>query len=296
MLDTTGSMQRELNEAKARVVDLARSIGRTRPGETLRFGVVAYRDRGDDYVTKVQPLAEDVAEPLAFLEGLQAGGGGDSPEDVLGGVAAGIKETGWRDGAERMLFLVGDAPPHLDYADGPTPDELVTEALRQGIAIHTIGCRSLPAAGIRFFRRLAYATEGSYQHIGAVRATKPELADALLRAAAPTTEERPSGEPIAVEPRSRREGGAGTALRVRHGGSSGSAQGGEQALDGCMLEIRVPPGMALRASPNVMLSADALEVGLTVAGDSASVGSIDWFTMERCAPLATPVRVTLGEG
>ncbi len=296
VLDTTGSMQRELDEAKNRVVDLARSVGRARPGETLRFGVVAYRDRGDEYVTRIQTLAEDVALPLEFLKSLQANGGGDGPEDVLGGVAVGIRDAGWSADAERMLFLVGDAPPHLDYGDGPRPEDLIDEALRQRIAIHTIGCRSLPTSGRQFFRRLAYATEGSYQHIGAMRAAEPELADALLRAAAPTTESRSMGEPVAVTPRAHREGGAGTALLVRHGGESGSSQSGGQALDGCMLEIRVPPGMSLTTPPEVGLAADVLHVGLEIAADPDSIGVVDLFTMERCAALSTPVRVTLVEG
>ncbi len=296
VLDTTGSMQRELDEAKNRVVDLARSVGEARPGETLRFGVVAYRDRGDAYVTRVQELSEDVSGPLEFLKSLQADGGGDGPEDVLGGIAAGIRETGWSPGAERMLFLVGDAPPHLDYGDGPKPQELVDEALRERIAIHTIGCRSLPTHGIRFFRRLAYATEGSYQHIGAVRAAEPELASALLRAAAPSTEVRSAGDPVAVTPRLHREGGAGTALLVRHGGDSRGPQGSTRALDGCVLEVRVPPGMALTDPPEVGLGADVLNVALSIASDPVSIGSVDLYSMERCAALSTPVRVTLGEG
>ena len=293
VLDTTGSMQRELDEAKERIVDLAQSIRAARPGQTVRFGVVAYRDRGDDYVTRMQDLSQDVGRPLAVLRQLQAHGGGDGPEDVLAGVATGIRDMAWSPDAERMLFLIGDAPPHLDYGDSPRPEDLVDEALRERVAIHAIGCRSLPAAGSDFFRRLAYSTEGSYQHIGAVRAAEPQLTDALLRAAAPVAPAA-AGEPVPITPLAHREGGAGTALLVRHGGRSGSSQGGGQALDACTLEVRVPPGMRLADPPAVGLG-DVLDVELSVAADPASNGTVDLFTLERCPALSTPVRVAVTE-
>ena len=42
---------------------------------------------------------------------------------------------------------------------------IVAEARRSRIVINAIGCRSLYGTGVEFFRALAYATEGSYQHI-----------------------------------------------------------------------------------------------------------------------------------
>ena len=52
--------------------------------------------------------------------------------------------------------------------------------------INAIGCRSLYGTGVEFFRALAYATEGSYQHIGRLTSARPgELTEALGRSAMP---------------------------------------------------------------------------------------------------------------
>ena len=106
-----------------------------------------------------------------------------------------------------QIFLIGDAPPHLDYADDPEPEELVAEARRSRIVINAIGCRSLYGTGVEFFRALAYATEGSYQHIGRLTSARPgELTEALGRSAMPAGD----GGGAARSPRRR---GAETAPR-----------------------------------------------------------------------------------
>lgn len=167
VLDTTGSMGAELGEAKARVGQIAEALTQARPGERLRFGVVAFRDRKDAFVTRQSPLSEGIDAAQAFIRTLSAGGGGDTPEDVLAALRVAIEDMDWAQGAEHRVFLVGDAPPHF-YPDGPFPEALIRVALERRVVVDTIGCRSLGAEGRRFFRSFAYATEGRYQHIGRV--------------------------------------------------------------------------------------------------------------------------------
>src|SRR5581483_11934961 len=83
VLDTTGSMSGEIGEAQERLRQLAAALRTARTGQRVRFGVVAFRDRGDDYVTKSSPLSEEIATTETFLDGLAAGGGGDEPESDL---------------------------------------------------------------------------------------------------------------------------------------------------------------------------------------------------------------------
>ncbi len=172
VLDTTGSMGGELREVQDRVQQLAISLAEIREGERIRYGIVAYRDRGDEYVTSVFDLSSDIAAAGKFLASLSANGGGDGPESVVAALVAALWEMSWdrSAGIDRQIFLVGDAPPHLDYGDEATPEQLIEEARRARIVINTIGCRSLPSHGVEFFRSMAYATEGSYQHIGRVSA------------------------------------------------------------------------------------------------------------------------------
>lgn len=292
VLDTTGSMRRELKEVQERVQQLAVSLARARVGERIRFGIVAYRDRGDDYVTAVSPLSEDVETARDFLAGLSANGGGDGPESVVAALDAALSMA-WdtAESTDRQAFLIGDAPPHLDYDDEPTPEELIAEARRRRVVINTIGCRSLPPHGVSFFRAIAYATEGSYQHIGRVRAARRgALTEALSRTAAPSAAAAP-GEEVPLRWQHHREAETSSIL-VRQGGPGGVGQSPEGAgLLPCTLEVSLPPGLGLGADPRARLGPGGLEVELTLA---AGEGGVDLFSLDRCPQLSTPIHVGFG--
>lgn len=299
VLDTTGSMSAEIREVQERVWELAGSLSKARAGERIRFGIVAYRDRGDDYVTRISPLTEDVETSHRFLSSLTAGGGGDGPESVVAALAAALEKQSWDPSPEtdRQIFLVGDAPPHLDYSGEPTPEAIIERARGRRIVINTIGCRSLPSQGIAFFRRMAYATEGSYQHIGRVQAARPgALTEAMTRAAATTGHDAVPDEGALVRATWLRhrevETDGVTGILVRQGGPKGSEQSrGGEALLPCSLEVRLPPGLSLGRDPQVRLGSYGLQVELELAhGDGGS----DLFELETCPPLSTPVQVVLG--
>src|SRR5690606_42149377 len=46
------------------------------------LGLVAYRDRGDDYITRIYDFTQDVSGFQANLNSVSAGGGGDTPESL----------------------------------------------------------------------------------------------------------------------------------------------------------------------------------------------------------------------
>ena len=295
VLDTTGSMSGELREVQERVEQLAVSLSQAYAGARIRFGIVAYRDRGDEYVTRVSPLTEDVAASRAFLVSLRADGGGDGPESVVAGLAAAIREMSWdlSGATERQLFLIGDAPPHLDYGDEPAPEELVEEARRARIVVNAIGCRSLPAEGVDFFRRFAYATEGRYQHIGRVRAARSgALAEAVSRAVTSRHEGAGDGAEVPLTWTHSDAAVETSGILVRQGPPRAAEQGPGDAPRSCSLEVLLPPGLGLEGEPRARLGGRGLEVELAVA--AGGEGGLQAFAMETCPPLATPVHVVLG--
>jgi len=301
VLDTTGSMSAEIHEVQERVQQLAVSYAKARADERLRFGIVAFRDRGDDYVTRVCPLTEDVGVAGAFLDSLDADGGGDGPESVVAALAAALHEMSWdlSGSTERLIFLIGDAPPHLDYAGEPTPAELLAEARASRIVINAIGCRSLPPQGVSFFRTVAYATEGSYQHIGRVQGARPgALAEALEGTVTASAEGVAAGGHEVGLAWMRHDDADANGILVRQGGPVGAPQSREgDALAPCSLEVLLPPGFGLDGEPRVRLGPAGLEVELPLHGgdgDGDGGGGRDVFTLEECPPLTTPVHVLLG--
>jgi hypothetical protein len=178
VLDTTGSMGGLIQAAKDKIWSIASTLAAAQPAPIVRMGLVAYRDRGDDYVTRVLDLSPDLDRLQAELFQLQAQGGGDGPESVNQAVHEAVTRIGWsRDPAVyRVVFLVGDAPPHMDYANDVPYPETLAEAARRGIRVNAIQCGQQPDTR-HAWQRIAQLGNGAYLQVdqagGAVAIATP---------------------------------------------------------------------------------------------------------------------------
>lgn len=182
-LDTTGSMSGLIDGAKRKIWSLAQFIGSGQPKPDLRVGLVAYRDRGDAYVTRFYDLSDDLDAVFEHLQSFQADGGGDGPEDVNSALADAIDKSSWTDGQNtlKLIYLVGDAPPHDDYADGPSSKTLARRAKDKGIRINTVRCGSDSSTQLAF-NRISTIASGEYASIdqtGGVRTVATPYDDKL---------------------------------------------------------------------------------------------------------------------
>ena len=110
VVDATGSMGWVLDEVKTRILDITSTVRSLVP--ISRFGVLAYRDRGDpEFVTRMQNLTYSTLKLQGFLGSLEAKGGGDMFEAVHTALKVGAEDAAWRTGGRRIMILVGDAPP-----------------------------------------------------------------------------------------------------------------------------------------------------------------------------------------
>ncbi|MEE2903792.1 MAG: vWA domain-containing protein [Myxococcota bacterium] len=198
VLDTTGSMSKELREVKEKVGVIADSLKKTRPNQTVRIGVVAYRDVTDEYVTKFSPLSSDAEVAFGFLSKLRAKGGGDRPEHVLAGLESAIVDLDWDKNSktQKQIFLIGDAAAQVSYAKQKSLEEIGQLARENHVIINSIGCRSLSPRGIHQFRTIAYSTEGRYQHIGGIRNDAASLTSSVLTILSEATNEAPDSATI----------------------------------------------------------------------------------------------------
>ncbi|MGM0578658.1 MAG: hypothetical protein ACQEXJ_23235 [Myxococcota bacterium] len=161
-LDATGSMSPWIEAARERIAAIAEDLASGDPPPEVRFALVAYRDRGDAFVVRVDEFTPKLSEMKSRLERTDAAGGGDTPESVLEALDAGVHRLDWSVGdpdVVKLLYLVGDAPPNR-YPDGPEEDVLLAEALGKGIVIHSIACGSMGRGGQAFFERVARLSEG----------------------------------------------------------------------------------------------------------------------------------------
>jgi Mg-chelatase subunit ChlD len=139
VVDTTGSMGDDIDAARTQMRAILADLAARNPDR--RVGIVAYRDRGDPYVAMVVlPLTDDEAAVQTAITSLRVGGGGDVPEHVYAALDMALGGQPWRPTASHHIVLIGDAPPHEDYADDPrTYASVMADAARLAVKIHTIG-------------------------------------------------------------------------------------------------------------------------------------------------------------
>jgi uncharacterized protein YegL len=146
VLDTTGSMGDLIEGAKRKIWSIASTIVDTNPNADIAMALVAYRDRGDDYVVKSTPLSEDIQGLYGKLVKLEADGGGDTPESVNEALDKAISGLQWSSGSEvkRIVFLVGDAPPHMDYTQERRYPSILKQASAHNIVVNAVQAGDMP--------------------------------------------------------------------------------------------------------------------------------------------------------
>lgn len=140
ILDTTSSMSGLIQAAKEKIWSIATTMASAEQAPDIKMGLVAFRDRGDDYVTKVLDLSQDLDSMYARLMDFKAQGGGDGPESVNQALYDAVNRISWSDDERvyKVAFLIGDAPPHMDYSNDVKFPQTLARARQMGIIINTI--------------------------------------------------------------------------------------------------------------------------------------------------------------
>jgi len=140
VLDTTSSMSGLIQAAKEKIWSMATTMAGAQENPDIKMGLVAFRDRGDAYITRVFDLSEDLDSMYASLMDFRAQGGGDGPESVNQALYDAIHKVSWSNDSNvyRVVFLVGDAPPHMDYHNDVKYPVTLAAAAKKGIVVNAI--------------------------------------------------------------------------------------------------------------------------------------------------------------
>lgn len=171
VIDATASMGPYIEEARRQAKTAADAV--IADGHVdARFFLAAYRDHPPQewsWVTQCRPC-QNTDDLQAALTALTASGGGDTPEAVWDGVKAALDGFTWRHGSARILYLIGDSPPHghagtLDGFPQGCPCGLthlaLIETLKQlNVTVHAVSIASM-ASTTRAFKLLSDATGGT---------------------------------------------------------------------------------------------------------------------------------------
>ena len=163
VLDTTGSMADEIAYLTAGFDAIVTAVGEDHPEVTVRLGLVAYRDMGDEYVVQSHDFTASLSEMLDWLGRLRAGGGGDYPEAMDQALEA-ARELSWRQGpVARLLVLIADAPPHANRYNATV--DAVRALRNEGIRVHPLAASGVGAAAEYVLRSSAVLTHGRYMFL-----------------------------------------------------------------------------------------------------------------------------------
>lgn len=162
VFDATGSMGDELRYLQAEMRDVIARAKDATGGLAIRTGAVVYRDHGDEYVTRLSRLTDDIKTTQTFIDKQRASGGGDFPEAIPEALMAAVNSAGWNQEARaRIAFLVLDAPCHKDSATLALLHEQVLNAAAWGIRVVPVVCSGLDEAGELLMRSIALTTNGT---------------------------------------------------------------------------------------------------------------------------------------
>jgi hypothetical protein len=163
LIDATGSMSDEIAQLKENMIAVSEQIEALPSNPNVRFGMTIYRDRGDLFVSRTFDFTPDVTAFTEELARVQADGGGDYPESLNEGLHNTIHLPEWRgEDTVSLIFLLADAPPHLDYAQDYDYAADVFAAAEMGIKIYPLASSGLDDQGEYVLRQLAQISGGKF--------------------------------------------------------------------------------------------------------------------------------------
>lgn len=173
LIDATGSMDDEIAKLKTTLRTIADQVAKLPSHPDTCFGLVAYRDRTDDFLVRRHDFTNDLNAFQGVLNALRASGGGDYPEAMNEALNETVHKLSWRgNGTTRLVVLLADAPPHLDYG-GPQYDDDMVAALGKGIKVLSVGASGLDKQGEYIQRQIAQYTGGRFVFLTYKEATNP---------------------------------------------------------------------------------------------------------------------------
>ncbi|KAK3947834.1 hypothetical protein QBC32DRAFT_353234 [Pseudoneurospora amorphoporcata] len=111
LIDTTGSMGPYIEAAKNQMKSIVDGIGKAFLNRaSIRVAVVSYKDHSDAGHLQFLDFTESTDQVRSFINNLTADGGGDMPEDVLGGIRRAL-DASWKH-QTRCIIHIADAPAH----------------------------------------------------------------------------------------------------------------------------------------------------------------------------------------
>lgn len=160
VIDVTGSMGDELSYIRSEIDGIASEVALKFPDVKQRYGMIVYRDNGDEFVTRKYDFTDDLQVFQNNLNQQKSDGGGDYPEAMDEALSLSTSFQWGSDNSSKVLFLIADAPPH-DTQIKKTFDA-VFNLKEKGVHIYPIAASGVADLAESVMRTSALLTGGQY--------------------------------------------------------------------------------------------------------------------------------------
>lgn len=148
-----------------------------KPTPELKLALIGYRDRGDEYVTKLTDLTADIDEIHGKLMEFSANGGGDGPESVNQALHEAVTKVSWSDDRDVLKIVFSWATPRPTWTTSRTRyPEVCQAAMKRDLVINAVQCGQ-EGETTKVWKEIAKLAEGKYiplvQTGGMVRIAAP---------------------------------------------------------------------------------------------------------------------------
>lgn len=166
IVDATGSMADEINFLKKDLLDILNRTAQAQSDFSFRTSALFYRDKGDDYVTKVSDFSSKASTTIEFIKKQNAGGGGDYPEAVHTALETGLQKLSWSETpCTKLAFMLLDAPAHYEDSIIKSLQKSVESYAALGIKLIPVAASGVDKSTEFMLRFFSISTGGTYVFI-----------------------------------------------------------------------------------------------------------------------------------
>ncbi|MCO4761717.1 MAG: VWA domain-containing protein [Myxococcales bacterium] len=182
VVDTTASMAPVLKVLRNSLLSALKRLDAIGVKIDLKIGAVAYRDQGEDYLTKMLDMSGDLNAFLREMSALKASGGGDAEDALDQGLNVALTGLTWRRTSAKTLFILTDAPPKPAIAGDIEHTSSAIRAAALGIRVHSLAIEGHNERATLSLRQLSQMSRGWFFPIpkGAAASLEKTLANAMF--------------------------------------------------------------------------------------------------------------------
>lgn len=155
ILDKTATMQMKMNQIKDNIIDFTKKL----KGANIdyRLGLILF----SDVVENIYQPISNVEQFQSWLAGVTCEMGGDTPENALEAIEAGVTKIKFRDYANKIFLIVTDAPYHQVYDQGEGTTNQNTETIINLLQQNQVRLFSIVPGKLIQYLEISLKTRGS---------------------------------------------------------------------------------------------------------------------------------------